>query len=133
MRRPPPASGRGEMSASLTSDLNNNYRVLTGAQLLSLGFPAAGGFGFFDRAEPARALADLHLDLRIPAAGRLVIDAFACAVDVALDGAVGRGRDFAARRSEQDGAGVFRRLGCAENRSLLVAHAPVPWRAEGAL
>src|ERR1700722_7139663 len=58
---------------------------------LSLGLAAAGPFGVFDRAEPARALADLHLDLRIPAAGGLVIDAFAGAVDVALDGSFGRG------------------------------------------
>src|ERR1700724_1024824 len=62
---------------------------------LSPGLAAARGFGFLDRAEPARALADLHPDLRVPAAGRLVIDAFAGTVDVALDGAVGRGRDFA--------------------------------------
>src|SRR5262249_61286324 len=56
---------------------------------------AAGGFGVFDRAEPARALCNLHLDLRVPAAGRLVIDALAGGVDIALDGAVGRGRDLA--------------------------------------
>src|SRR4029077_1545821 len=34
---------------------------------LPLGLPAAGGFGLIDRAEPARALGDLHLDLGIPA------------------------------------------------------------------
>ncbi len=37
---------------------------------LSPGLAAAGGFGVFDRAEPARALADLHLDLGVPAAVR---------------------------------------------------------------
>src|SRR5579862_4494335 len=58
---------------------------------LAPGLAAAGGFGFLDRAEPARALGDVHLDLGVPAAGRLVIDAFARGVDVALDGAVGRG------------------------------------------
>src|SRR5262249_6610650 len=39
----------------------------------------------------------------------------------------------AGSRSQQDGAGVLRRLGCAKDRGLLVAHAPVPWREEGAL
>src|SRR5580698_10223831 len=62
-------------------------------KLLPLCLAAAGGFGLFDRAEPARALADFHLDLGVPAAGGLVVDAFAGPVDVALDGAVGRGRD----------------------------------------
>src|SRR5579863_296802 len=56
---------------------------------LSSGLAAAGGFGLVDRTEPARALADLHLDLGVPAAGAGVIDALAGAVDVALDGAVG--------------------------------------------
>src|SRR6185437_9579557 len=101
--------------------------------LLPSRLTAAGGFGFLDRAEPARALGDLHLDLRVPAAGRLVIDALARAVDITLDGAVGRGRDFAGSRSEQDGTGIRRRLGRAEDRGLLVAHAPVPRREEGAL
>src|ERR1700733_2828901 len=72
--------------------------VSTSKKRLSSGLAAAGRFGLVDRAEPARALADLHLDLRVPAAGRLVIDAFARAVDIALDGAVGRGRDFAGGR-----------------------------------
>src|ERR1700738_1720410 len=59
------------------------------AKLLPPGFAAARGFGVLDRAEPARALADVHLDLRVPAAGRLVVDAFAGAVDIAPDGGVG--------------------------------------------
>src|SRR4051812_38531384 len=58
--------------------------------LLSLRLAAAGGLRLLDRAEPARALADLHLDLGVPAAGRGVIDALARGVDVALDGAVRR-------------------------------------------
>src|ERR1700712_1819091 len=78
---------------------------------LAFGLAAAGGLGFVDRAEPARALADLHLDLRIPAAGRLVIDAFAGAVDVALDGAVGRRRHRSRRRRQQDRLGAIRRFG----------------------
>src|ERR1700758_2423757 len=36
---------------------------------LPSGLPAAGGFGLLDRAEPARALGYLHLDLGVPAAG----------------------------------------------------------------
>ena len=44
---------------------------------LALGLAAARGFGVIDRAEPARALSDVHLDLCVPAAGRLVINAFA--------------------------------------------------------
>src|ERR1700716_1948821 len=97
------------------------------------GFAAARGFGVLDRAEPARALTDVHLDLRVPAAGRLVKDAFAGPVDVALDSAVGRGRDRSRRRRQQDRVGVFGRFGCSENGGLLVAHAPVPRRDEGAL
>src|SRR4051812_35162760 len=69
--------------------------------LLPPRFAAAGVLGVLHRAEPARALADMHLDLGVPAAGRLVIDAFAGAVDVALDGAVGRGRDRAGGRRQQ--------------------------------
>src|SRR5947209_2541395 len=57
---------------------------------LSSGLPAARRFGVIDRAEPARALGDIHLDLGVPAAGRLVIDALARPVDIALDGAIGR-------------------------------------------
>src|SRR3954451_8070164 len=56
---------------------------------LSSGLAAAGRLGIVDRAEPARALGDVHLDFRVPAAGRPVIDAFARAVDIALDGAIG--------------------------------------------
>src|SRR5258708_4661463 len=97
------------------------------------GLAAAGGFGVIDRAEPARALTDMHLDLCIPAAGRLVIDAFAGPVDIALDGAVGRGRDRSRGRRQQDGVGILRRLGGSENGCLLVADAPVPRRDEGAL
>src|SRR6266481_55204 len=67
---------------------------------LSLGLAAAGGFGIVDRTEPARALADMHLDFCVPAAGRLVIDALAGAVDVALDGAVRRGRHRARGRGQ---------------------------------
>src|SRR6202022_1008962 len=100
---------------------------------LSFGLAAARGFGILDRTEPARALADVHLDLRIPAAGRLVIDAFAGTVDVALDGAVGRGSDRSRGRRQKDGVGIRRRLGGAENGGLLVAAPPVPWRDEGAL
>ena len=58
---------------------------------LAPGLAATRRLRLVDGAEPARAFADLHLDLRIPAAGRLVIDAHAGAVDVALDGAIGRG------------------------------------------
>src|ERR1700692_1728557 len=83
------------------------------AKPLSPGLAAAGGFGFVDRAEPARALADLHLDLGVPAAGRLMVDAFAGTVDVALDGAVGRRCDRSGCRGQQDGRGIFRRLGGA--------------------
>src|SRR5258705_7952500 len=97
------------------------------------GLAAAGGFGVIDRAEPARALADMHLDLRIPAAGRLVIDAFAGPVDIALDGAVGRGSDRSRGRRQQDRVGTGGRLGGPENGGLLVADAPVPRRDEGAL
>src|SRR5467141_3388599 len=103
------------------------------ARLLSLGFAAARGLGLVDRTEPAGALADLHLDLRIPAAGRLVIDAFAGPVDVALDGAVGRGRDRSRSRCQQNRVGAGGRLGGAENGRLLVADAPVPRRDERAL
>src|ERR1700759_2119041 len=102
-------------------------------KLLSLGLAAAGGFGLFDRTEPARALADFHLDLGVPAAGGLMVDAFAGPVDVALDGAVGRGRDRARGRRQQDRAGVFGRLGGSEDGGLLVADPPVPRRDEGAL
>src|ERR1700679_4201548 len=102
------------------------------ARLLSPGLAAARGFGLFDRAEPARPLADFHLDLRIPAAGRLVIDAFARAVDISLDRAVGRGSDRSRSRRQQDRVGVLRRLGGSENDRLLVADAPVPWRDERA-
>src|SRR5258705_13986439 len=101
--------------------------------LLSIGLAAARGFGVLDRAEPARALADMHLDLRIPAAGGLVKDAFAGSVDVALDGAVGRGRDCSRGRRQQDGSGVFGRVGGPENGRLLVADPPLPRRDEGAL
>src|SRR5664279_1074255 len=102
-------------------------------KLLSSGFAAAGGFGLVDRTEPARALVDLHLDLRIPAAGRLVIDALAGAVDVALDGAVGRGSDRSRSRRQQDRMGIGGWFGGPENHGLLVADAPVPRRDEGAL
>src|SRR3954462_3660205 len=71
-------------------------------RLLSLGLAATRGFGFVDRTEPARALADLHLDLGIPAALGRVIDAFAGAVDVALDGALGVRRGGARGGGEQD-------------------------------
>src|SRR3954469_19394087 len=87
----------------------------TSGQELSFGLAAAGGLGLFDRTEPARALADLHLDFGVPAAGGLVKDAFAGAIDVALDGAVGRWRVRAGSRRQQDGVGVFRRLGGADN------------------
>src|SRR5712671_1205473 len=97
------------------------------------GLAAAGGFGVVDRTEPARALGDVHLDLCVPAAGRLVIDAFAGAVDIALDGAVGRGRDRSRCRCQEDRVGVGGRLGGPENGRLLVADAPVPRRDEGAL
>src|SRR5712675_1201076 len=100
------------------------------ARLLSLGFAAARGL--VDRTEPAGALADLHLDLRIPAAGGLMVDAFAGPVDVALDGAVGRGCDRSRRRRQQDRVGVLGRFDGSENRGLLVAEAPVPRRDEGA-
>src|SRR6267142_3712813 len=103
------------------------------ARLLSLGFAAARGLGLVDRTEPAGALADLHLDLRIPAAGGLMIDAFAGPVDIALDGAVGRGSDRSRRRRQQDRVGTGGRLGGPENGGLLVADAPVPRRDEGAL
>src|ERR1700704_4011609 len=103
------------------------------ARLLSFGFAAARGLGLIDRTEPAGALDDLHLDLRIPAAGGLMIDAFAGPVDVALDGAVGRGRDRSRRRRQQDRVGVLGRFDGPEDRGLLVAEAPVPRRDEGAL
>src|SRR4051794_37286622 len=105
----------------------------SGGKRLSPGLAAAGGFGVIDRAEPARALGDVHLDLRVPAAGRLVIDAFAGAIDVALDGAVGRGRDRSGGRGQQNGVGMGRRFDGAENGGLLVADAPIPWRDERAL
>src|SRR3569832_2948294 len=97
------------------------------------GLAAACGLGLLDRAEPASALVDPHFDPRAPAAGRLVIDAFTGAVDIALDGAVGRGRNGPRRRSEQDRLGIWRRLGGAEGGGLLVAHPPVPGRDDGAL
>src|SRR6266567_3411465 len=97
---------------------------------LSPRLAAAGGLGLLDRAEPARALADLHLDLRVPAAGGRVIDAFPGTVDVALDGAVGRGRDRSGGRCLQDRVSVRRGLGGAEDGRLLVAFAPVPRRDE---
>src|SRR4051812_43432154 len=100
---------------------------------LSLGLAAAGGFGFVDRAEPARALADLHLDFGVPAAGWRMINALAGAVDVALDGAVGRGRVRAGGRRQQNGIGIIRRFGCPQYGGFLVADAPVPRRDEGAL
>src|ERR1700676_2028782 len=92
-----PASAFVDRSAPRPSALRASFARLDPAKSgerekypSSPGLAAARGFGFIDRAEPARALADFHLDLRIPAAGRLVVDAFAGAVDVALDGAVGR-------------------------------------------
>src|SRR6202012_6197313 len=100
---------------------------------LSPGFTAARGLRLLDRAEPAGALADLHLDLGVPAALGRMVNAFAGAVDIALDGTVGRRRDRSGRRSHQHRMGVWRRFGCAEDRRLLVADAPVPWRDEGAL
>src|SRR5258708_36789964 len=103
------------------------------ARLLSFGFAAARGLGLVDRTEPAGALGDLHLDLRIPAAAGLMIDAFAGPVDVALDGAVGRGRDRPRRRRQQDRVGVLGRFDGTENRGLLFAEAPVPPRGEGAI
>jgi len=54
-------------------------------------------------------------------------------VDVALDGAVGRGRDRSRGRRQQDGVGAVGRFDGPEDRRLLVAHAPVPRRDEGAL
>src|ERR1700744_5942128 len=102
------------------------------ARHLSFGFPAAGALGVLDRAEPAVALADLHLDLGVPAAFRRVKDAFAGAVDIALDGAVGRRRNRPGGRGQQDRVRVWRRLGRAQYRRLLVADTPVPWRDEGA-
>ena len=60
-------------------------------------------------------------------------DAFAGPVDIALDGAVGRGRDRAGCRRQQDRLGTLRRLDGAENGGLLVADAPVPRRDERAL
>src|SRR5258708_1556746 len=106
---------------------------MTGEKLLPPRLAAASGLGVIAPAEPARALADMHLDLRIPAAGRLVVDAFAGPVDIALDGAVGRGRDRSRRRRQQDRVGTGGRLGGPENGGLLVADAPVPRRDEGAL
>src|SRR6476619_1243247 len=100
---------------------------------LSPGFATAGLFGLLDRAEPASALADLHLDLRIPAAFGRMIDAFAGAVDIALDGAVGRRRDPSGRRGQQNCVRVRLRLGGSQDRCLLVADAPVPRRDEGAM
>src|SRR5258708_37091143 len=85
---------------------------------------AAGGFGVIDRTEPARALGDMHLDLRIPAAGRLVIDAFAGPVDIALDGAVGRGSDRSQRRRQENRVGTGGRLGGPEKGGLLCSGAP---------
>ncbi len=82
------AAGQVDLDVASRAHASRSMRRAHSAPRLA----AAGGFGFLDRAEPARALGDLHLDLRIPAAGRLVKDAFAGAVDVALDGAVGRGR-----------------------------------------
>src|SRR5258706_8179167 len=101
-------------------------RRVEGQEKLSFGFAAARGFGLVDRAEPARALRDLHLDLRIPAAGGLMIDAFAGAIDVALDGAVGLGRYRSRHRTQDDRVGVARRLDGSEDRRLLVADPPVP-------
>src|ERR1700694_231090 len=92
---------------------------------LSPGLAAARGLGVVDRAEPARALVDVHLDLRIPAAGGPVIDAFAGAVDIALDGAVGRGRDRSRSRREQARMGVGGRLGGAQDHRLVVADTPL--------
>src|SRR3981189_2663437 len=98
MRRPIFARHRRfSMSASAPRSRKTDRRGYTMARLLSLGFAAARGLGLVDRTEPAGALADLHLDLRIPAAGGLMIDAFAGPVDVALDGAVGRGCDRSRR------------------------------------
>src|SRR5258706_10856663 len=75
----------------------------------------------------------MHLDLRVPAAGRLVIDAFAGPVDIALDGTVGRGRDGSRRGGQENRVGARGWLGGAENGRLLVADAPVPRRDERAL
>src|SRR3984957_9309786 len=103
------------------------------AKLLSPGPPAAGCLGLLARAEPPRALADLHLDLRVPAAGGRVIDAFACAVDITLDRALRRGRDRPRSRCQQDRMGALRWLGGSQDHRLLVADAPVPRRDERAL
>src|SRR5579872_6043395 len=96
-------------------------------------FATAGGFGLIDRAEPACALADLHLDLRIPSAGRLMVDAFAGAIDIALDVAFRRRGDRSRGRRQKDGVGVLGQPGTPENGALLVAHVPVPGRDEGTL
>src|SRR6267143_173675 len=104
--------------------------MLSSRNILAPGLAASRGFGVIDRAEPPRALADIHLDLCVPAAGGLVIDAFAGAVDVALDGAIGRGRHRSRRRRQQDRVGALRRFDGSENRGLLVAETPVPRRDE---
>src|ERR1700722_15288653 len=104
----------------------NDWSYFAARAALSPGLAAAGGFGLVDRAEPARALGDFHLDLRIPAAGRLVVDAFAGAGDVALDGAIGGGGARSGGRGLQDRMRILRRLGGAEDGGLLVADPPVP-------
>src|SRR5687768_2100296 len=102
----------------MTTDSSSSAARFTA---LPSGLAAAGGLGLVDRTEPTRALVDVHLDFRIPAAGRLMIDAYAGTVDVALDGAVGRGRHRSRGRGQQDRARVLRRLDRAENGRLLVA------------
>src|SRR4051794_12083962 len=122
-------AGPGRLWQAVTSRTNGHAqrsRDLLIAQnstrsSLSPGLATACSFRFFHRAEPACALADGHLDLPVPAAARLVIDALARPVDIALDGAVGRGRDRSRCRRQQDRMGVGRWLGGAENRGLLVA------------
>src|SRR6201992_500030 len=122
------------MAAGGGDQLPRGLRAWLGQEKdLSPGFAAACGLGFLDRAEPASALADLHLDLGVPAALGRMVDAFTGAVDIALDRTVRRGRDRPGRRGHQHRMGVWRRFGCAEDRGLLVADAPVPWRDEGAL
>src|SRR3954471_12405302 len=95
--------------------------VIARPAVSAAGFAAARRLGLFLGAKPARAFADSHLDLGIPAAFRGMIDARAGAIHIALDPARRRWRFRAGGRCEQDRHRIRRRLDGAEDAGLLVA------------
>src|SRR5450759_5705 len=93
---------------------------------LSPSASASGSFRLQGRAEPSLALAQVHIDARVPASAGLVIDALAIGSQVALDRAFRRRRSGGGCGAEQDLLRVRRDAGRAEHDGLLVAMPPVP-------